>query len=858
MENNDEEDRDVSPMWAVYLGQAERYDKALVATWREDTRGILLFNGLFAVVLSAFILEGSRSLTPDLTVLLLKQFNATTIPEPNTTTIVVSNALWLAGLGLSLTSALIASLVQQWARDFVDKSSDVRPTVVQRARIRSFLYLGIEKFRIHAIVDLAALLLHAALLLFLAGLAVFLYPRSRVLGLISIIISAIITLVYVAITFLPLLFADASGGTPLSRVFQHDTIAVLSQRATSNTTGLLERDKRALSWTVQSLTSDHDLEAFLATLPRALARRRHHPLIQHLIDHPGVHLASRIADLLLSSEGSTLDKSTKQPRVVTCLDTLLAFAMSTELGPNRTIDFPFEASTFNYLATTTYAPAQPYLPALRACGAWSLYCTFLTNLHRLMLLSDNEMHGGRPRIELLAARLEGVLADLRRYLVARGVKTSTSTELRELENVAIVLSSPEPPARINRTFRRIWDGKTTVQLEILCSFLLEAAEHKHPPNNFKEVAETVLRPSIAVRSHLLPRTLPAALRVIVGNAQGAKAITHLDQAIGILLHLCDTTLSSVGEQSVADSLITYINGRHSSEACLYILRNCDVVRVCARVSGRVSRPDNPDEVLTALWRLCRLFLDPRFSTQLDQLPLRSIVDLAAHLRLSSGPYSLSVSAMLRTVASHAAEAVHIPGASPALRTISPFRVAASIIELNYVTARLLSPSSSTPPDSTDVSAEADLHVITSQVLEARLRLFIEFVDACASASVPYKPAETLALLGASPMSGTTVVAIPTALQEAFATAFQRLADAEATRARENVSDDTLRSELLQIILECPLLAGLQWIDAPVAVATMRSALDAVFVSTQQLPVVVDAMNRLRVLEEANGGLDDEG
>jgi hypothetical protein len=30
-------------MWSVYVSQAERYDKALVAGWRADMKGILIF-----------------------------------------------------------------------------------------------------------------------------------------------------------------------------------------------------------------------------------------------------------------------------------------------------------------------------------------------------------------------------------------------------------------------------------------------------------------------------------------------------------------------------------------------------------------------------------------------------------------------------------------------------------------------------------------------------------------------------------------------------------------------------------------------------------------------------------------------
>ncbi|KAJ7795546.1 hypothetical protein B0H14DRAFT_2468168, partial [Mycena olivaceomarginata] len=52
-------------LWAVYISEAEKYDKALVEGWKSDMEGLLIFAGLFSASLTAFLIESYRSLTPD-------------------------------------------------------------------------------------------------------------------------------------------------------------------------------------------------------------------------------------------------------------------------------------------------------------------------------------------------------------------------------------------------------------------------------------------------------------------------------------------------------------------------------------------------------------------------------------------------------------------------------------------------------------------------------------------------------------------------------------------------------------------------------------------------------------------------
>ncbi|KAF7367085.1 hypothetical protein MSAN_00967900 [Mycena sanguinolenta] len=204
-------------IWAVYVSEAEKYDKSLVESWKSDMEGLLIFAALFSAILTAFLIESYKSLNADsgdLTVYLLVQISQQLAASANGSTFnvppfpsfkaspasVTCNALWFISLGLSLACALIATFVQQWARDFLHKT-DMRSAPVIRARIFSYLYYGLKRFQMHTVVEIIPLLLHMSLLLFFSA-----------------VILAIVAIVYCTITLLPLQYLDCPYQTPLSGV----------------------------------------------------------------------------------------------------------------------------------------------------------------------------------------------------------------------------------------------------------------------------------------------------------------------------------------------------------------------------------------------------------------------------------------------------------------------------------------------------------------------------------------------------------------------------------------------------------------------------------------------------------------
>ncbi|KAJ6477891.1 hypothetical protein C8R47DRAFT_925125, partial [Mycena vitilis] len=222
--------------WAVYVSEAEKYDRALVESWRSDMEGMLIFTGLFSASLTSFIVESYKTLIPDSgdsTVQLLTQISQqlaaavngtafqTPIPASFTppATAFVCNALWFTSLGLSLTCALIATLVEQWARHFMHRADMSAPAV--RARIFSYLYYGLKRFDMHVVVGTVPLLLHTSLFLFLGGLVAFLVPVNTAISVLVATLLAVDVAVYSLVTLLPLWYLDCPYHTPLSAAFWH-------------------------------------------------------------------------------------------------------------------------------------------------------------------------------------------------------------------------------------------------------------------------------------------------------------------------------------------------------------------------------------------------------------------------------------------------------------------------------------------------------------------------------------------------------------------------------------------------------------------------------------------------------------
>lgn len=111
------------------------------------------------------------------------------------------NGLWFAALACSLSSALISMLAKQWLQAYMPNISGSLPT---RARMRQSRLIQLETWHVPTIINALPLLLHAALLLFFAGLVVLLWSTDLGITLAMMGIVAFAYLFYMASIYLTL------------------------------------------------------------------------------------------------------------------------------------------------------------------------------------------------------------------------------------------------------------------------------------------------------------------------------------------------------------------------------------------------------------------------------------------------------------------------------------------------------------------------------------------------------------------------------------------------------------------------------------------------------------------------------
>ncbi|KAJ7662621.1 hypothetical protein DFH06DRAFT_1471430 [Mycena polygramma] len=281
-------DEACTKIWTAYSTEAEKHDRALMESWTRDMKGVLIiFAALFSATLTAFIVESYQTLQVDPAseiAVLLKTISgqlangnfSATAPgiqsrpwfAPATSSI-WCNVLWFFSLFLSLTCALLATLVEQWTRGFTQRI-DGPMSPVTRAKIFTYLHSGLNAFDMHTLVDLIPLLLHASAMIFFA---------------------ASIVLLYLIFTVLPLIRPDSPYWTPLSGISwrilqtietlvagalqdQHEAFEMrdtatasmtdhMVQYALKPSGGSQDRDIRALCWTARTLTEGRGLEVLI-------------------------------------------------------------------------------------------------------------------------------------------------------------------------------------------------------------------------------------------------------------------------------------------------------------------------------------------------------------------------------------------------------------------------------------------------------------------------------------------------------------------------------------------------------------------------------------------------------------------
>jgi hypothetical protein len=138
-------------------------------------------------------------------------------PHSHSTIIVCVNTVWALSLVLSLTSAMLAILIQQWVRRYTELPLSPRLSS-ERARVRSYLFLGTLKFGMHHAVEAPPIFLHLSVFLFLIGLVMFFFVVHKTIATVLSIFVGINGMAYFTLSILPCLYRNCPYGTPVSSI----------------------------------------------------------------------------------------------------------------------------------------------------------------------------------------------------------------------------------------------------------------------------------------------------------------------------------------------------------------------------------------------------------------------------------------------------------------------------------------------------------------------------------------------------------------------------------------------------------------------------------------------------------------
>ncbi|KAI0290606.1 hypothetical protein BC826DRAFT_938103, partial [Russula brevipes] len=229
--------------WEQYLSEAENKDKKFVENLNGDTNSRVVMISLFSTVVASFIIEIYKTLLPDnsqRTVDLLSQLvinsnssSSQSSPSPvfdnrpftpPSVAIRINIALFLSFF-LSVMSAMACTLNQQWCQDYLNYAYP-HAAPHERGRVRTYLFQGVERFKLRFMYA-TDILLHASIFLFFAAISDFFYtvhPRVGAVSRYCLIASAMI---YMALSISPLISGDSPYNTPLTAPLRASGLLVL-------------------------------------------------------------------------------------------------------------------------------------------------------------------------------------------------------------------------------------------------------------------------------------------------------------------------------------------------------------------------------------------------------------------------------------------------------------------------------------------------------------------------------------------------------------------------------------------------------------------------------------------------------
>ncbi|KAJ7745288.1 hypothetical protein B0H16DRAFT_976042 [Mycena metata] len=212
-------------LWSLYLDEANRRAKAKADLWNGSLSAFLLFAGLFAGVVSSFVIDSRAGLQP----------NASGNVPSNSTKVPIStiaiNFLWFISLTSTLISALAAVLAQTWVAEF-----SLVPTNDFKGAMERWIHDNkAEHWQLDTAIAWITVLIQLALFLFLTGFAIQAVADHRSLGWTILSFVGATLVLYIGITVLAFFYPATPFRTPFSQLVTNNKISdLLNPNAAKN------------------------------------------------------------------------------------------------------------------------------------------------------------------------------------------------------------------------------------------------------------------------------------------------------------------------------------------------------------------------------------------------------------------------------------------------------------------------------------------------------------------------------------------------------------------------------------------------------------------------------------------------
>ncbi|KAI0674026.1 hypothetical protein C8Q78DRAFT_1020412 [Trametes maxima] len=209
-------------------------DRDLVNAWADQADGLVTFAALFSGVITAFILETYKNLSPDPSVLTLdvllqilahiddnSALEVASLSLPRHTTPfhpalsdILQNAFLFASLICSLLAAGMGIFYKEWTREY---TLDLPKDAHECARVRQYRHEGMKRWNMRTVISAISIFLQLGVAFFIGAIVLFVWTLHPVLRLVLAVFVSMWSAFWFGTAFISVGYGNAPFKAPLSR-----------------------------------------------------------------------------------------------------------------------------------------------------------------------------------------------------------------------------------------------------------------------------------------------------------------------------------------------------------------------------------------------------------------------------------------------------------------------------------------------------------------------------------------------------------------------------------------------------------------------------------------------------------------